>query len=79
MLLDGWCWCAEQESVVAACEEALEASEGLDAALAFGFLALQVFAGGGVAASPCDRDDVQCPVDLSVAAAIEAVAVFAAG
>lgn len=57
-----------------ACEVALEASEGLDAALAFGFLALQVFAGGGVAASPCDRDDVQRPVDLPVPASTAASA-----
>lgn len=65
--------------MVAACEEALEASEGLDPALAFGFLAGEVFAGGGVAASSGDRDDVQRPVDLPVAAAIETVTVFAPG
>jgi hypothetical protein len=64
--------------VVAACEMAFEASESFDAALAFGFLALQVLAGGGVAASPGDRDDMQRPVDLPVAATIEAMTVFCA-
>jgi len=65
--------------VVAACEESLEASERLDPALAFGFLALQVLPGCGIAASSGDRDYVQRPVDLSVAAAIETMTVFAPG
>lgn len=33
--------------MVAACKEALETSQSLNPALAFGFLALQVLAGGG--------------------------------
>jgi hypothetical protein len=65
--------------MVAACKETLEAPERLDAALAFGFLSPQVLAGRGVAASPCDRDDVQRPVDLPIAAAIETMTVFAPG
>jgi hypothetical protein len=40
--------------VVAACEEALEAPEGLDPALALCSLALQILAGRGVAASSGD-------------------------
>lgn len=65
--------------MVAACEESLEASERLDPALAFSFLALQVLTGRRISASACDRDDMQRPVDLSVAAAIETMTVFAPG
>ena len=70
---------SQEELVVAACEEALEASERLDPALASASFALQVLAGGGVVASACDRDDMQRPVDLPVATAIETVTVFAPG
>jgi hypothetical protein len=56
---------------------ALEATHRLYAALAFGFLSLQVSTRRRVAASACDRDDVQRPVDLPVTPTIEAMPVFA--
>ena len=54
---------------------ALEAAHRLDAGLAFGFLALQIGTRSRVQASASDRDDVQRPVELAVAATIQAVAV----
>jgi hypothetical protein len=65
--------------VVVACEVALEAAHRLHAALALGFLALQVGAGLGVDPATGNRDDVQCAVELAVAAAVEAVTLVAAG
>jgi hypothetical protein len=65
--------------VVVACELALEAAHGLDAALAFGFLASEISARLGVEASACNGDDVQCAVELAVAATVQAVTIVAPG
>ncbi len=62
-----------------ACEVALEAAHRLHTALALGFLSLQVSAGLGVDPATGDRDDVKRPVELAVAAAVEAVTLVAAG
>jgi hypothetical protein len=72
-------WRSQQHLVVVAGEVALEAADRLDAALAFGLLASEVFACRGVASSAGDRDDVQRPVELALAAAVQAVAIVSAG
>ncbi len=66
-----------KESPDAADELALEAAERFAVGLAFGLLALDVGDRFGVAAGARDGDAVNCGVDLTVAAAIEAVAVSA--
>jgi hypothetical protein len=68
-----------QELPDAAGEVSLEAADGFAVGLAFGGLAGDVVAGLGVAAGPGDGDAVNGGVDLSVAAAIEAIAVGAPG
>src|SRR5437879_13358418 len=65
--------------MVVAGEVALEAAHGLHPGLALGFLARQVGAGRRVDPSACDRDDVQTPIDLAVATAVQAMPVMAAG
>jgi hypothetical protein len=65
--------------VVVACEVALEAAHHLHAALALGFLALQVGAGLRVDPATGDRDYVQCAIELAVAAAVKVVTLVAAG
>ena len=65
--------------MVVACEVALEAAHRLHAALALGFLALQVGSGLGVDSPTGDRDNVQRPVELAVAATVETVTLVAAG
>lgn len=65
----------QQESVVVARKMPLETAHRLDTALALGFLAGDIGARGGVDSAACDCDDVQCAVELVVAAAMEAVAV----
>src|SRR5215218_8243814 len=64
-----------EQVVKAAREVPLEAAECSVLALALGFLARQVGAGGGVVAGAGDGDDVQRVVELAVAAAVEPVAV----
>ena len=61
-----------------ACEVALEAAHGLHPCVALGFLALQVGAGLRVQAFAGDRDDMQSPIDLAVAPAVQAMAVVSA-
>jgi hypothetical protein len=56
-------------------EAQLEAAHRLDRGLALGFLACKIGTGLGVDPATGDRDDVQCAVELPVAAAMEAVAV----
>ena len=56
--------------MIPACEVSLEAAHGLDAALAFGFLAGEVGACRRVDPAACDRDDVQGAVELAVAATV---------
>ena len=59
---------------------ALEASHDLVFGFAFGQAAGDVVAGGLVAAHAYDQDDVQSPVGVAVAAAVESVPNgFAAG
>src|ERR1700729_1514844 len=76
-------WCLVELAVEGAVEVAGEV--GLDAAsdvafgFAFGQAALDVGLGGRVAAHPVDGDDVQGPVELAVAEAVEPVPVGAAG
>jgi hypothetical protein len=55
------CWWPEEQSVVVACEVALDAPHRLDAALAFGFLAREVGTRGRVDAPAGDRDDMKRP------------------
>jgi hypothetical protein len=57
-----------------ACELAFEAADRLATALAFGLLAFQVGASGGMDARLGDRDPVQRAVELAVGAAVEPVA-----
>ena len=59
-------------------ELAFEAADGFASAFAFGFLAFEVGACGGVDAGLRDRDPVERGVELSVAAAVEPVALDAA-
>lgn len=59
-----------------ACEMALEATHRLDAALALGFPAGEIGAGGGVQSPSRDRNDAQCAVELAVAAMIETMTVL---
>jgi hypothetical protein len=66
-------WRLCEQAVEAAREVALEAAERALAGLALAFLALKVLAGDGVALGAGDRDRVQRPVELAVAAAIEPV------
>src|ERR1022692_3418653 len=54
---------------------ALDAAADFPVGFAFGLAALDVGEGGRVAAHAADRDDMQCPVELPVAEAVEAVAV----
>ena len=54
-------------------EQSFEAAQRFTAAFAFGFLAVEVGAGVGVAAGLGDRDPVQGRVQLPVAAAVESV------
>jgi hypothetical protein len=54
---------------------ALKAAHRLHAALALGFLALQIGAGGVIDAAARDGDDVQGAVELPVATVVEAMAV----
>jgi len=63
----------------AACEVAFEAADGFAVGFAFGAFAFDIGAGFGVAAGAGDCDAVDGGVDLSVAAAVEAVAVGLAG
>src|SRR5580693_5928918 len=72
------CWQTEQPMVMP-CEVALEAAHRLYATLAFGFLASEVGTGLGVDPATCDRNDVQCTVELPVATAMQAVAVASPG
>jgi hypothetical protein len=58
---------------------AFEAADGLELGLAFGLLALDVGAGGGVPGDAAQRDDVDRAVELSVAAAVQSVADGVAG
>jgi hypothetical protein len=60
-----------------ACELSFEAADRFAAAFAFGLFALEVGARGGVVARLCDRDSVEGRVELSVAAAVEAVSLHA--
>jgi len=55
-------------------EESFEAAERFAAALAFGFLAVEIGASVGVAAGLSDRDPVESRVELAVAATVEPVA-----
>ena len=57
-------------------EEALDAADGFSIGLAFGDSTGDVGAGGGVAALFGDGDEVEGPVELAVAAAVEAMAVL---
>ena len=66
--------CVEDE----ACELAFEAADRFAPAFAFGLLAFQVGASGGMDARLGDRDPVQRAVELAVAAAVEPVATNAA-
>ena len=65
--------------MVVACEMALEAAHRLDVGLTLGFLTGKVGTGLGVDPAAGDRDDVECAVELAVAAAVEAVAVASPG
>jgi hypothetical protein len=60
-------------------EVALDAAADFLAGLAFGAAALDVGQGGRVVAHTGDGDDVQGPVELAVAEAVEPVPVGAAG
>jgi hypothetical protein len=60
-----------EQPVEVAGEEALEASQGLDTGLTFGFLTFEIGAAGGVSSSAGDGDDVQRPVELAVASSVE--------
>jgi len=60
-------------------EESFQAAERFAAALAFGAFALEVVARRCVVAGLCDRDPVERGVELAVAAAVQAVALGAAG
>jgi hypothetical protein len=61
-----------------ACEGAFEAADRFASCFAFGLFALEVGAGVWVVAGLGDRDAVEGGVELTVAAAVEAVAlVFA--
>ena len=59
-------------------EQSFEAADRFPAAFALGLFAFEVGAGGGVVAGLCDRDAVEGGVELAVAAAVEAVALYAA-
>ena len=63
-----------EESPDAPGEEALDAADGFAFGLAFGDSAGDVGAGGWVAALLGDGDEVERPVELAVAATVEAVA-----
>jgi len=65
--------------VIATNEVSLEAAHGLHAALALGFLAFEVCAGGRIESPARDCDHVQRSVDLAVAAAIQAVTIMSSG
>lgn len=56
-----------------------EAADGFAGGLAFGAFASDVVLGFRVAAGACDRDAMDGGIDLSVAAAVESVAVCLAG
>jgi hypothetical protein len=53
--------------------ESFEAADGFAAGFAFGFLAVEVGARGGVVAGLGDRDPVERGVELAVAAAVKPV------
>jgi hypothetical protein len=59
-------------------EKSFEAADGFAAALSFGAFALEIVTGGGVIAALGDRDPVERRVELTVAAAVEPVALGAA-
>src|SRR2546427_4579056 len=71
-------WVCLEESVEVAGELTFDAAHRLGFALAAGEQALVVGAGFGVAADACAGDHVQGPVQLPVAAAVEAVATLGA-
>jgi len=58
---------------------AFQATDGFATALAFGLFAFEVGARGGMDARLRDRDSIEGRVELAVAAAVEAVALDAAG
>src|SRR5215207_3306310 len=60
-------------------ELAFQATDGFATALAFGLFAFEVGARGGMYARFRDRDSIEGRVELAVAAAVEAVALDAAG
>ncbi len=59
-------------------EVALETAQRLSGALALSVFAVQVGARLGVEPCPRDRDDVQCSVELAIAAAVQAMAMASA-
>ena len=63
-----------EESPDAAGEEAFDAADGFSVGLAFGDAAGDVGAGGGIASLLGDGDVVERPVELTVAASVEAMA-----
>jgi hypothetical protein len=67
---DGW---VLKESPHTTGEEALDAADGFAFCLACGGALGDVGAGRGVAALLGDRDEVERPVELAVAAAVEAM------
>jgi hypothetical protein len=66
-----------EESPGSACDVALEAASDLAVRFALGAPSVAVVAGGLVVVGAGDRDDVEGVVELSVAAAVEAVTVLA--
>jgi hypothetical protein len=70
----GWVMLLEGAEYLAG-DDPLEASFGLPEGLAFGESASDVGAGGGVGAAAGQRDRVQGPVELAVAAPVEAMAI----
>jgi hypothetical protein len=63
-----------EEAVEAAGEVALEAAGCFAAGFAFADSALDVVDRRCMCSFPCEQDQVECSVELAVAAAIEAVA-----
>jgi hypothetical protein len=66
-------WRVLEESPDAPGEEALDAADGFAFGLALSDSAGDVGAGGGVAALLGDGDEVERPVELAVAATVEAM------
>jgi hypothetical protein len=64
-----------EEAKQLAGDDSLKAAFGLSQRLAFGEAAFDVGAGGGIDAAAGQHDGVESPIELAVAAAVEAVMV----